>query len=127
MRAREWRLADYFRRADPAAWRGKRCRQTDSRTHVFLVGFPRSGTTLLEQVLASHPDVAAMEERTCLMDSAAAFFGSDADLDRLAALSDAELEPWRAGLLEAGGGEPSWRHPSRSLSTRCRSMRCSCR
>ena len=60
-----------------------------------MVGFPRSGTTLLEQVLASHPDVAAMEERTCLMDSAAAFFGSDADLDRLAALSDADLEPWR--------------------------------
>ena len=29
------------------------------------------------------------------MDSAAAFFGSDADLDRLAALSELELEPWR--------------------------------
>jgi hypothetical protein len=50
---------------------------------------------LLEQVLAGHPDVAAMQERTCLMDSAAEFFGSDAALDRLAALSDAELEPWR--------------------------------
>jgi Flp pilus assembly protein TadD len=93
--AREIRLADYFRRADGAAWRASATTSEDHRTHVFLVGFPRSGTTLLEQVLASHPDVAAMEERTCLMDSAAAFFGSDADLDRLAALSDAELEPWR--------------------------------
>jgi hypothetical protein len=37
-----------------------------------------------------------MEERTCLMDSASAFFGANADLDRLAALSEAELEPWRA-------------------------------
>lgn len=30
---------------------------------VFLVGFPRSGTTLLDQVLDAHPDVAVMEER----------------------------------------------------------------
>jgi tetratricopeptide (TPR) repeat protein len=93
--AREIRLADYFRRANGAAWRASADADEGPHCHVFLVGFPRSGTTLLEQVLASHPDVAAMEERTCLMDSAAAFFGSDADLDRLAALSDAELEPWR--------------------------------
>ena len=94
VQAREWRLADYFRRTDPAAWQGAGP-QTGSHTHVFLVGFPRSGTTLLEQVLASHPDVASMQERTCLMDSAAAFFGSDMGLDQLAALSDAELQPWR--------------------------------
>jgi Flp pilus assembly protein TadD len=93
--AREIRLADYFRRADAASWRRSATSVEDQRTHVFLVGFPRSGTTLLEQVLASHPDVAAMEERTCLMDSASAFFGSDADLDRLAALSESELESWR--------------------------------
>jgi tetratricopeptide (TPR) repeat protein len=90
---REQRLADYFAAADPAAWRAT---APDSpRTHVFLVGFPRSGTTLLEQVLASHPDVTAMEERTCLQDSAVAFFGSNADLDRLAGLCDADLESWR--------------------------------
>src|SRR3954469_7464256 len=90
---REQRLADYFAAADPAAWRAT---APDSpRTHVFLVGFPRSGTTLLEQVLASHPDVTAMEERTCLQDSAVAFFGSNADLDRLAGLSDSDLESWR--------------------------------
>jgi hypothetical protein len=76
------------------------------RTHVFLVGFPRSGTTLLEQVLAAHPDVVAMEERTCLVDSAKEFFGSNTDLDRLAGLSGAELEPWRQAywkrVAEAG-------------------------
>jgi len=94
VQAREWRLADYFRRTDPAAWQGAGP-QAGSHTHVFLVGFPRSGTTLLEQVLASHPDVASMQERTCLVDSAAAFFGSDTGLDQLAALSDVELQPWR--------------------------------
>jgi Flp pilus assembly protein TadD len=91
--ARETRLAHYFRRIDH--WPSAQPPQDGPHTHVFLVGFPRSGTTLLEQVLASHPDVAAMEERPCLIDSAKAFFGADADLDRLAALSDAELQPWR--------------------------------
>ncbi len=102
--AREVRLMDYFSRADAAQWRGTP--QQTRHTHVFLVGFPRSGTTLLEQVLAAHPDVTAMEERTCLMDSAAEFFGSGADLDRLAAHSTAELEPWRQAywkrVAEAG-------------------------
>lgn len=30
---------------------------------VFIVGFPRSGTTLLEQMLDAHPDFCAMDER----------------------------------------------------------------
>ncbi len=94
VRTREMRLAEYFRRADAAAWCGAAA--PGEKTHVFLVGFPRSGTTLLGQVLASHPDVQTMEERTCLMDSAAEFFGSDATLDRLAALPEAELKRWRA-------------------------------
>jgi tetratricopeptide (TPR) repeat protein len=91
--ARETRLAHYFQRTGD--WPSAQPPQDGPRTHVFLVGFPRSGTTLLEQVLASHPQVATMEERPCLIDSAKAFFGADADLDRLAALSDAELQPWR--------------------------------
>ena len=33
---------------------------------IFVVGFPRSGTTLLEQLLAAHPDLVCMEERPCL-------------------------------------------------------------
>jgi tetratricopeptide (TPR) repeat protein len=31
----------------------------DDRTPVLIVGMPRSGTTLVEQILSSHPDVAA--------------------------------------------------------------------
>ena len=33
------------------------------RPPVFLVGFPRSGTTLLDTILMGHPDTAVMEER----------------------------------------------------------------
>ena len=93
MPARELRLADYFARADAAQWR--ETMRPVPATHVFLVGFPRSGTTLLEQVLAAHPDIVAMEERTCLVDSAREFFSTNAGLDRLAGLSGAGLEPWR--------------------------------
>nr|WP_246331494.1 sulfotransferase [Sphingomonas chungangi] len=40
-----------------------------ARRHIFLVGFPRSGTTLLEQVLEQHPDVVTLAEKECLIDS----------------------------------------------------------
>jgi len=33
------------------------------RKHVFLVGFPRSGTTLLDTMLRSHPDISVIEEK----------------------------------------------------------------
>ncbi len=35
----------------------------DQDSPAFLVGFPRSGTTLLEQILDSHPRIQAMDER----------------------------------------------------------------
>ncbi|MBF0358578.1 MAG: tetratricopeptide repeat protein [Magnetococcales bacterium] len=35
----------------------------DYASPVFIIGFPRSGTTLLDQILDSHPRVQVMEER----------------------------------------------------------------
>lgn len=35
----------------------------DAETPTFIVGMPRSGTTLVEQIAASHPDVAGLGER----------------------------------------------------------------
>lgn len=63
--------------------------------HAFLLGFPRSGTTLLEQVLACHPLVASLEERETLQDSVLAFMKSPADLARLGLTSEADLAPYR--------------------------------
>lgn len=34
-----------------------------SNSPIFIVGFPRSGTTLLEQMLDAHPDFKSMDER----------------------------------------------------------------
>ncbi len=63
--------------------------------HAFLLGFPRSGTTLLEQVLASHPRVVALEERETLQDAVSAFMKSPSDLARLGLTTEAELVPYR--------------------------------
>ena len=70
------RLHSYFAEADPADWtspRGEGGAQ-GGLGHVFLVGFVRSGTTLLEQVLASHPDVVALEEQATLRAITAGYF-----------------------------------------------------
>lgn len=80
------------------------------RTHVFLLGFPRSGTTLLEQVLASHPDVEALEERETLSEAQRAFQTRPDDVARLAQASEAELAPLRDAYwarVRAEGGNPA--------------------
>ena len=76
--------------------------------HVFLVGFPRSGTTLLEQVLATHPEIDALEERLTLGD-VGAWFETDATLHRLATLDAEEADGLRADYwtrVHAFGGAP---------------------
>ncbi len=61
-------------------------------TPAFLVGFPRSGTTLLDTMLMGHPRVVVLEERPPLarVEQAMGGFG------RLASLTEAELEDLRA-------------------------------
>ncbi|MFZ6648657.1 sulfotransferase [Undibacterium sp. TJN25] len=41
-----------------------KCAGMESDRPIFILGMPRSGTTLIEQMLASHPEVAAMGELT---------------------------------------------------------------
>jgi len=64
--------------------------------HVFLLGFYRSGTTLLEQVLEAHPDIVTLEEREFLADDAERYLTSSAGLDRLATLGGENLQNARA-------------------------------
>ena len=46
-----------------------------TRVHAFLLGYPRSGTTLVENILATAPGVAAVEERPTLHAATLAFPG----------------------------------------------------
>ena len=70
--------------------------ESGTRGHVFLVGFPRSGTTLLENVLASHPDITALDERDTLGDLAQQFLVNDAGLKRLAKLGPEQIRDLRS-------------------------------
>lgn len=63
---------------------------------VFLLGFVRSGTTWLDQVLSSHPSVTVTEEEDLLIDSWRELALSDDGLRRLAPMSKAEIERRRA-------------------------------
>lgn len=96
-RARVARLTDYFKGIPAGSWRS----HTDGvvsakpRTHIFLTGFLRSGTTLLGQILAGHPDIDVMHERECLGDAKREFMDAPDGLSRLAALDGPALDRYR--------------------------------
>lgn len=62
------------------------------RTPTFLLGFPRSGTTLLDQILAAHPEVETLEESMNFADALEPLIlGPDA-FARWATLTQSELD-----------------------------------
>jgi hypothetical protein len=71
---------------------GPRANNRDA-TPVFIVGMPRSGTSLCEQILAAHADVYGAGERTALVHAFARLGGNAADAPaRIAALDAATLD-----------------------------------
>ena len=76
----------------------------DAITPVFIVGMPRSGTTLVEEILASHSEVHAAGELILLERSVRV--GSEGELPdpgtQLAAIRDA----YHTGLVDIGVTEP---------------------
>jgi tetratricopeptide (TPR) repeat protein len=75
------RIQTTFTPAFVAARRGQGC---DAPDPIFIVGMPRSGSTLLEQILASHPMVEGL--------------GELAELDEVAASIDIEGADWAEAL-----------------------------
>jgi len=65
--------------------------RTDQPQPVFLVGFPRSGTTLLDTLLMGHPDICVTEEKP-MLDAVARSIGG---YERIADLDEAELDTLR--------------------------------
>jgi tetratricopeptide (TPR) repeat protein len=117
----EGRLEQALRIAQAcAAWDRPRPRAADSdrrrpsgiARHVFLLGFPRSGTTLLEKALAGHPACATLEEADAL-GPVADELARPGSLPGLASLAEADADRARAAywaavdpLLAAGGTRP---------------------
>jgi tetratricopeptide (TPR) repeat protein len=75
--------------AEPDAGRG------GEAGHIFLMGFPRSGTTLAETVLQNHPDVVTLEERNTLYAAVFDFLSEPADLNKLEAATTGDLRRYR--------------------------------
>ena len=88
------KLTTFLRTANSAGW--PRPPPDGLPTPAFLVGFPRSGTTLLQQVLAGHPDVATLEEQDNFRDAHAELLLPPGALEGWASLPPATLTRWRA-------------------------------
>jgi len=67
----------------------------DTASPVFLIGFPRSGTTLIDQILSSHSQVTVIEERENLIDAHLRFPATDTGLKELDKANDSELKKLR--------------------------------
>ena len=87
------RLADWFSRHDPAPVPGD---QLTGPAPVFQVGFPRSGTTLLEQMLDAHPGIETLEEQDAIGPIIQAVGDTPDRLARLTALGADEINALRA-------------------------------
>jgi len=108
------RLTGWLGRGAEEAWRARAGedaigRQV-ARRHVFLLGFPRSGTTLLEKVLSGHPEVATLEEVNHVIAAGLELRG-EAGWRRLETLTPAEADAcrqtyWRLVRDSLGGALP---------------------
>ena len=100
-----------LQKIDAKAWDAPETSNNGSRNPIFLLGYPRSGTTLVENVLASIPGVAALEERPTLLDTDHAFLmtdaaGIEANIARFATLDPSALDQLRDAYwqrVEAAG------------------------
>jgi Tfp pilus assembly protein PilF len=119
-------MTGYFERARPQAWASRApsgANRSSPRGHIFLLGFPRSGTTLLEVILEGHPDVTSAEEKESLIDSVREFMRRPEDLERLVQASPAALDSARAAYwrrvastgVEAAGKIFVDKHPLNTL------------
>ena len=94
-------LLAFFHPDRVSQWPPKPLASPDADAHVFLIGFPRSGTTLLEVILEGHPDVVTLEERELFLDCALRYMGDVQDLHALANATEDELDVYRAAYWQA--------------------------
>jgi tetratricopeptide (TPR) repeat protein len=109
------RLTAAIEALPPDGWRNSgvlaKPKGDNSQGIAFILGFPRTGTTVLARILATLPGVAILEEKPIFAKAVAGFLGQKDGFAKLAALSDFEIarcrdEVWRriaeTGLDTAG-------------------------
>ncbi len=83
----------FFAAEDVAAW--TRPKTTQEPAPVFLLGFPRSGTTLLDQILKTHSAIETLEERENLLDVRNELVRPEGGLEKLKTMTDDEINRYR--------------------------------
>ncbi len=76
----------WYRNKTSFEWQDASTSKSDA-SPILLVGFPRSGTTLLDQILNSHSMLRTLEEKPTLEGIAERFYGSEEKLSYLQTLS----------------------------------------
>lgn len=99
------RLAGYFGSVAPEAYipagADAAGNEVGPKHHVFLLGFARSGTTLVEEALAAHPDVATTQEKEALGEGVAHLFLNNFGFERLMALKGGGLARYRRAYWQS--------------------------
>ena len=96
-------LAVALENAGSSPWVAARAAATpasDLLGHVFLLGFPRSGTTLLEVALDGHPRVASLDEHELLTEAVVRFLREPPELDALLRADERALDALRAAYWQ---------------------------
>ena len=74
----------------------KNLNNTLDKNLVFLVGFPRSGTTLLDSILRTHSKISVLEEKTYLLDARHNYFKeNNNNLNALLDISESKINEIR--------------------------------
>ncbi|GJM11367.1 MAG: sulfotransferase [Lysobacteraceae bacterium] len=84
-------LQGHFETFDYKVWAKKETKNDP----VFLVGFPRSGTTLTERILSSHTSISCIEEKDTLGPILRRFVNGSQALTSLNDLVSDEIDDWR--------------------------------
>ncbi|MBI1329690.1 MAG: tetratricopeptide repeat protein [Alphaproteobacteria bacterium] len=94
-------LIDYFTQ-NPNWFSAKRETPAghNATEHLFVLGFPRSGTTLLEEILATLPNVSTTQEQDGLIAGVREYMSDANGLNRLRMAKEDELEPFRDAYWE---------------------------
>jgi Flp pilus assembly protein TadD len=95
-------LTAALEKLDPSLWiaRLEAAPSGAAAGHVFLLGFPRTGTTLVEVVLDGNPRIVSLEEHELLTDGVLAFMREPLNFDALARADEPTLNALRGAYWQ---------------------------
>lgn len=95
------RIDAEFMATEAGLWSAAHGAADGSRSPAFLLGYPRSGTTLTENILASLAGVSAIEERPTLAEADRSFLLQPHGMARLGAIDQGEATRYRHAYWRA--------------------------